>query len=98
MKIFDGDLLCELPCTVLQDEQELQQLPYCSGLLEGEGEASTLLTMLAAVKPRTIAIMLIRISRATERVEGDISIECLMLNVEKAMACLTETSERSIWA
>ena len=53
--------------------------------------------MLAAVKPRTMAITLMRSSRAMDRVEGDKSTECLMLNVEKAMACLTATSERSIW-
>ncbi len=52
--------------------------------------------MLAAVKPRTMATMLMRISRAMDRVEGDRSTECLMLSVEKAMACLTATSERSI--
>ena len=54
--------------------------------------------MVTAVKPRTMARMLIRISRAIDRVEGDRSIEkeCLMLSVEKAMACLTATSERSM--
>lgn len=53
--------------------------------------------MLAAVKPRTMATTLMRISRAMDTVEGDKSIECLMFNVEKAMTCLTATSERSIW-
>lgn len=59
-------------------------------------EASTLFTMLAAVKPSTIARILIRTSRAMDRVEGDRSIECLMFRVVKATACLTATSERSI--
>ena len=53
--------------------------------------------MLATVKPRTTAITLMRISLAIETVEGDRSMECLMLRVEKAMACLTATSERSIY-
>ena len=53
--------------------------------------------MLAAVKPRTMARTLMRISLAMERAEGERSIECLMLNVEKAMACLTATSERSMY-
>ena len=52
--------------------------------------------MLATVKPRTMAMTLMRISLAIETVEGDRSMECLMLRVEKAMACLTATSERSI--
>ena len=54
--------------------------------------------MVTAVKPRTMARMLIRISRAIDRVEGDRSIEkeCLMLSVEKAMACLTATSATSM--
>ena len=68
-------------------------LRYCSGFLE----ASTLLVMLAAVKPRTMATRQIRSSRAMDRVEGDKSMECLMFNVEKAMTCLTATSERSIF-
>lgn len=54
--------------------------------------------MLAAVKPRTMATMLMRMSRAMDRVEGDRSIECLMFNVEKAMTCLTATSDKSIWS
>ena len=53
--------------------------------------------MLETVKPRTIAMMLMRTSLAIETVEGDRSMECLMLRVEKAMACLTATSERSIY-
>ena len=53
--------------------------------------------MLAAVKPRTMATTLMRISRAMETVEGDKSIECLILKDEKAMACLTATSETSIY-
>ena len=54
--------------------------------------------MLTTVKPRTMATTLIRISRAMDIAEGERSIECLMFKVEKAMACLTATSERSIWA
>ena len=53
--------------------------------------------MVAMVKPRTMAMTLMRISRAIETVDGEISMECLMLRVEKAMACLTATSERSIY-
>ena len=66
---------------------------YWSGLRE----ASTLFAMLAAVKPRTMATMLMRMSREMDRVEGDKSIECLMFNGEKAIACLTATSDESIW-
>ena len=50
--------------------------------------------MLAAVKPRTMAMTLIRISLAMETAEGERSIEWLMLNVEKR--CLTATSDMSI--
>ena len=64
---------------------------YCSGFLE----VSTLLAMLAAVKPRTMAMTLIRISLAMETAEGERSIEWLMLNVEKR--CLTATSDMSIY-
>ena len=78
---------------VLQERQKLQQLRYCSDFVE----ARTLLAMLATVKPRTMAMTLMRISLAIERAEGDNSMECLMLRVEKAMACLTATSERSIY-
>ena len=53
--------------------------------------------MLATVKPRTMAMTLMRISLAIETVEGDRSMECFMLRVEKAMACLTATSERSMY-
>ncbi len=59
-------------------------------------DESTVLTMLAAVKPRTIAIMPIRISLATNTADGDISMKCLTFHVVKATACLTATSERSI--
>lgn len=52
--------------------------------------------MLAAVKPRTMATTLMRISLAMETAEGERSIECLMLKVEKATTCLTATSERSM--
>lgn len=90
-KVFDGDLLYKRSCTEVQEQEKLQQLRYCWGFLE----ARTLFAMLAAVKPRTMATRLIRISRAMETVEGVRSIECLMFNVEKAMACLTATSERS---
>lgn len=38
-------------------------------------ERRTLFTMLAAVKPTTMAIMLIRISRAIETAEGEMSTE-----------------------
>ena len=53
--------------------------------------------MLATVKPRTMAMTLMRISLAIETVDGDRSMECLMLRLEKAMTCLTATSERSIY-
>ena len=53
--------------------------------------------MLATVKPRTMAMTLMRISLAIETVQGDRSMECLISRVEKAMACLTATSERSIY-
>ena len=53
--------------------------------------------MLAAVKLRTMAMTLIRISLAMETAEGERSIEWLMLNVEKATACLTVTSDMSIY-
>lgn len=92
-KVFDSDLLYLLPCIVLEDEKQLRRLRCYSRFLE----ASTLLAMLAAVKPRTMATTLIRISRAMDTVEGDKSKECLIFNVEKAMTCLTATSERSIW-
>lgn len=59
-------------------------------------DESTLFTMLAAVKPITIAIMLIRTSLAIETAEGDNSTVCLTSHVVKATACLTATSERSI--
>lgn len=55
-----------------------------------------LLTMLAAVNPRTMAMMDIRISLATDTIEGETSRECLMFRLVKATACLTPTSERSI--
>ena len=51
--------------------------------------------MLAAVKPRTMAMTLMRISLAMETAEGERSIEWLMLNVEKR--CLTATSDMSIY-
>ena len=52
--------------------------------------------MLAAVKPSTMAMTLMRISLATDVNDGETSIECLMFRGEKATACLTPTSERSI--
>lgn len=52
--------------------------------------------MLAAVNPKTMAMMDMRISLATETVEGDISRVCLIFKVLKAMACLTPTSDSSI--
>ena len=52
--------------------------------------------MLVVAYPMTIAITQIRSSLAMDRVEGDISTECLMFSKEKVMACLTPTSERSI--
>ena len=82
-----------MPCAVLQEHEKLQRARYYSGFLE----ANTLLVMLAIVKPKTIATTLMRISLAIKRVVGDKSTECLMFNGEKAMTCLTATSERSIW-
>ena len=76
----------------MKKRKRLGHLSYRFGFLE----VRTLLTILAAVKPRTMATTLIRISRAMETAEGERSIECFTLNVEKAIACLTETSESSI--
>lgn len=59
-------------------------------------DESTLLTMVAAVKPSTIAMMLIRISLATDTAEVDNSTLCFTFHVVKATTCLTATSERSI--
>ena len=59
-------------------------------------EERTLLMTLAAATPTTIAMMLMRTSRAMDTADGDSSIECLMFKVVNAMACLTPTSEMSI--
>jgi len=65
---------------------------YCDDLLY----TRALLTMLAAVKPTTAAIIQNLISRAIDTAEGDKSIECRIFTGDTAMACLTATSERSI--
>ena len=65
---------------------------YCTGFFERR----KLFAILAAVKPKAMAIILIRISLAKEIVDGDTSTECLMFREVKATACLTPTSERSI--
>ena len=57
---------------------------------------STLFTRVAVVQPTTTAIIQILISLATDRVEGDISNECLICTGGIATTCLTATSERSI--
>ena len=79
-------------CRECPAASKLGQLRYGFGFLE----VRRLLTILAAVKPRTMATTLIRISRAMVTAEGERSIECLTLNVEKEIACLTATSENSI--
>ena len=65
---------------------------YCTGFLE----AKTLLTIAVADKPSTMAIMLIRISRAKDTEVAEASIECLTFKVVNARVCLTATSEKSI--
>ena len=52
--------------------------------------------MVTAATPTTMAIMLRRISRATETAEGDSSTECLTIKGAIETACLTPTSEMSI--
>ena len=59
-------------------------------------EERTLLVMLIAATPTTIAMMLIRSSRAQATAEGDTSTECLTLRGVKATACLTPTSDTSM--
>lgn len=56
----------------------------------------TLLAMLAAVKPATIAITQYLSSLATEAVVEDMSTVCRMVTGGMATACLTATSEMSI--
>jgi hypothetical protein len=53
--------------------------------------------MLAAVNPKTMTVMEMRISLAIETVEGDISKECLIFRLLKATACLTPPSDKSIF-